>query len=325
LPAIIERVVPTTGETLPTLAMGCWGIGGRTTGNTSYGDTDDARSRLTLDAAIERGVGFFDVAPAYGNGHAERLLGEAIHGRRDRAFVATKVGRPRFDATPDFDADAMRRGLEASLTRLGVDDVDLVQAHDPAPEQIADGTLLRSLIALKEAGLSRHVGVSCKAPEHGLTLLDQGGVDFLQINLNLMDQRALACGLLERAVGRAALIARTPLCFGFLAGALPDNPRFGPGDHRNNWPDAQIKRWIEGARGFVESAAAETAMPILELALRFCLSFPAITAVLPGMMGPEEVEANADAVAKGPLDPALLTRIKTYYQGTEFFLPRQAR
>ncbi|MCR9257495.1 MAG: aldo/keto reductase [Alphaproteobacteria bacterium] len=321
MPAIIEKRIPGTDEALPALGMGCWGIGGRTEGNTSYGETDDATSLRTLRTALDAGVRFFDVAPPYGNGHAETLLGQTIRGRRQDAFVATKVGRPRFDRPMDCGPETFQHSLEQSLHRLGLDSVDLVQFHDPSPEMVADGSAIEALMTLKERGLARFTGVSCKAPEHGLDLVGRG-IDFLQVNFNLMDQRAAACGLLDAAEGKVAIIARTPLCFGFLSGTIPDDPRFGEGDHRNNWPPAQIARWIEGAREFSDRLAARGGLPLLDLALRYCLSFQAVTAVLPGMMHPEEVTANAEAVSAGPLDPSIVSEITTFYQSTEFFLPR---
>jgi len=299
--------------------MGCWGIGGRTPGNTSYGDADDTRSIETVQTAISSGIRFFDVAPTYGHGHAETVLGQAIADHRDTVFVATKVGRERFDQPEDFSSGEMRRSLEISLGRMGIDYVDLIQLHDPSPDALAGSAILDDLFALREAGLAHHVGVSCKAPEDGLPLVGSG-VDFLQVNFNLMDQRALDLGLFANAAGKLALIARTPLCSRCLTGAIPENPQFADGDHRNNWSPGQITRWVEGAREFAEITSTEHHIPILDIALRYCVSFSAVTVVLPGMMHPSEVLANRSALAAGPLPDAVVSQISQFYQKTEFFL-----
>lgn len=318
----IKREIPSSGEALPVLGMGCWGIGGRVDGNASYGATDDGTSLSTVRQARRQGVRFLDVAPAYGNGHAETLVGIGAKEAGDPCFTATKYGRTRFNTPHDYSKKSAQESLNLSLERLQRDQIDLVQMHDPLPELLEDAKTLSILRGLKEEGVARYVGVSCRAPEHALILVENQAVDFVQVNYNLMDQRARECGLLDAAQGKVAVIARTPLCFGFLSGTLPDRPHFGHGDHRNNWPPAQITRWIEGTRDFAKRIGEKAGISSLSLALRFCLSHPAVTVVLPGMMRPEEVDMNVDAIQEGALDDPLLAEIYQFYQSTEFFLPR---
>jgi len=135
-----------------------------------------------------------------------------------------------------------------------------------------------------------------------------------------MDQRAVGEGLIDAARGRASLIARTPLCFGFLTGAISDDVRFPAGDHRNAWPPKQLRRWIEGARMFAGEVAGEIGTSPTALALRWCLSVPTVATVIPGMLSADEVLANAAAVAEGPLPEATMGRIAQLYDETEFFV-----
>ena len=85
------RPLGKTGLQVSEIGFGAWGIGGRTVEQTSYGDTDDRTSLAALDRALERGITFFDTSAAYGNGHSEALICQAVRGRRSRAVIATKA------------------------------------------------------------------------------------------------------------------------------------------------------------------------------------------------------------------------------------------
>src|SRR6185437_7386557 len=102
-----SRALGSSGLTVSEIGFGAWGIGGRTAGETSYGDTDDRRSLAALSRALDLGITFYDTAPAYGDGHSEALIGEAF-GSRDRVVIATKAGLPRFGEPSDFSPAALR-------------------------------------------------------------------------------------------------------------------------------------------------------------------------------------------------------------------------
>jgi len=316
----LRSIVPGTFE-VSILGFGGWGIGGRTEGETSYGETDDDASLAALNTAFDSGITFYDTAPPYGDGHSERLIGKAVKGRRDRVVIGTKVGIERFADGYDFSAGAMKQQLEGSLSRLDIASVDIVQLHSPSKSTLdADPSIIESIHGLKDAGLADAVGVSVKTPADGIDAIRRFGVDVVQVNLNLMDQRAVGEGLIDAARGRASLIARTPLCFGFLTGAISDDVRFPAGDHRNAWPPKQLRRWIEGARMFAGEVAGEIGTSPTALALRWCLSVPTVATVIPGMLSADEVLANAAAVAEGPLPEATMGRIAQLYDETEFFV-----
>src|SRR5690348_6794459 len=121
------RSLGKSGLTVSEIGFGAWGIGGRTAGETSYGETDDQRSRAALDRAFDLGITFFDTANVYGDGHSETLIGEAFAQKRDRVVIGTKAGLIRFGEAPDFSPEALRRSLAGSLKRLQSDYVDLFQ------------------------------------------------------------------------------------------------------------------------------------------------------------------------------------------------------
>ncbi len=294
------RALGSTGLTVSAIGFGGWGIGGRTEGATSYGKTDDAVSRRALASAFKRGITFFDTSPAYGDGRSERLIGDVFRGRRERIVIATKAGYRSWAATPDYSPAAIRASVEGSLARLATDYVDLLQLHNAPAELLRDRPeIVAALEDLRKAGKIRAWGLSAKSPDDGVAAIRKNGASVVQANLSMLDVRALTSGLVEAALtAKAGLIARTPLCFGFLSGGAA--ARFAPGDHRAAWPERQIARWREGAELMFTKAAPAAAKDRADTALRFCLSVPGVASVIPGILTPEEAERNA---AVGDLPP----------------------
>ncbi|HUK60464.1 MAG TPA: aldo/keto reductase [Stellaceae bacterium] len=313
------RALGTSGLTVSEIGFGAWGIGGRTAGETSYGDTDDRRSRAALERALALGITFFDTANVYGDGHSERLIGEVFAGARAQVVIATKAGLEKFGTPAQFTPERLRRSLEGSLARLKSDYVDLLQLHDPpsdlfrtAPEVFA------ALEDFRREDMVRAFGVSAKSPADALKLIEGHALAAVQVNLNMLDVRAAEGGLLEIARARGiGIIARTPLSFGFLSGA-PETHEFPPGDHRRSWPVAQLERWRAGARA-AAAIAAEPGEKLSQAALRFCLSFAAVSSVIPGILGAEEADENAQASDLGPLSESVRERILALNRAQSFF------
>ena len=315
------RSLGETGLTVSEVGFGAWGIGGQTAGATSYGPTSDDASRDALRRAFERGITLYDTANVYGDGHSEALIGEVFRTRRHRIVIATKAGRPVYADCPDYSGAELRRSLEGSLRRLGTDYVDLFQLHDPPPAALREGDTLATLDRLRTEGKIRAVGVSVRTPDDGLAVVRDLGLRAVQVNLSLIDQRARENGLAALAAERGAgLIARTPLCFGLLSGRVAPDALFDPSDHRSAWPRPQIARWAEASRLFFAAVAERERQTPAQLALRFCLSFPGVATVIPGMLTTAEVEENAAAADLGPLAADDLAEIARVYDSHTFFL-----
>ena len=318
------RPLGRTGLTVSEIGFGAWGIGGRTAGETSYGATEDSRSRAALERALDLGITFYDTSNVYGDGHSEALIGEAFAHRRERVVIATKAGLARYDAPPDFSPEALRRSLDQSLTRLCTNYVDLLQLHNPPPDLFR--RLPESYAALQafmREGKIRSFGVSVKTPDEALAMLQRHLVPCVQINFNMLDIRAVEAGLFDRAASDGVgIIARTPLSFGFLSGAVTRDTRFSEGDHRRRWPRAQIERWIEGGGALHEAAGQQSGQTRSQVALRFCLSFPAVATVIPGILSADEAEENARASELGVLPDTARERILELNRRASFFIGR---
>ena len=315
------RVLGRTGLVVSEIGFGAWGIGGRTVGTTSYGDTDDATSLAALARAVDRGITFFDTSSAYGDGHSEALLGQAFRTMRSRVVLATKAGYESWDRPPDFSAAAVVASVERSLARLQTDYLDLLQLHNPPTEALVRDDLLEALRRLVATGRIRAWGVSAKSPTEALEALRGCDVPVVQANFNMMDVRALTSGLFDEVSRRqAGFIARTPLCFGFLTGLIDRGTAYPPGDHRLGWSRAQLDNWIDGAQDLLAAVGAAPGAAAVESALRFCLAFPAVSSVIPGILKPGEVDQNAAASGQGALPAAAVEAVLAINRQRQFFV-----
>jgi aryl-alcohol dehydrogenase-like predicted oxidoreductase len=320
------RPLGKTGIDVSEIGFGAWGIGGRTSGHTSYGDTDDRTSLAALREALDAGITFFDTSSAYGNGHSEALIGQAFADRRSRAIVATKAGYVSWDQPPDFSPEAVVASTEASLRRLQSDYIDLLQLHNPPGDSLRGTALRDTLENLRQAGKIRCWGVSAKTPEEAIEAIVSFDAAVVQANFNMMDVRAVTSGLLEYVTSRqAGFIARTPLCFGFLSGTITRETQFPAGDHRLGWSRAQLDNWIDGATDLLAAVGAGPGAQGAESALRFCLSFPAVSTVIPGILTPAEARSNAAASSAGPLPRDALDGVLKINERRRFFLASGAR
>lgn len=313
------RQLGNTGISVSEIGFGTWGIGGLTEGATSYGETDDKVSLRALARAMELGVNFYDTSNTYGYGHAEELLGRAFGAHREKVIIGTKVGSVRHNGPYDVSPSYIRACLEDSLRCLKTDYVDLYQFHS-VPLELVRSTreCLETMRDLKKEGKIRAFGYSVKNPADAIAAIQEFGAEVVQVNFNMIDNRALALGVFEvaRKYG-VGVIARTPFCFGFLTGTITDI-NFNARDHRSAWPREQLARWKEAPRAF-SPVDPEKKYKLAELALKFCISFPEVSAVIPGILTGKQVEENVVASDLPPLTAEQLAMIEKINRENIFF------
>ena len=314
------RTLGATGLRVSQIGFGTWGLGGAANGAVAYGPTHDAQSVAALHAARDRGVNFFDTADFYGFGHSEEVLAAAFGEVRGEVVIASKGGMLA-DGSQDFSPRYLRSALERSLRRLRTDYIDLYQLHSPSLGALRSQELRHELDRFRADGKVRAYGVSARSPEDALVAVSELGFKCVQANFSLVDQRALECGLFDACrLARAAVIARTPLCFGFLTGRYSAASAFDPHDHRNRWSPEQRERWAAAMGLFVTAMAKRPGETPAQFALRFCLSCPEVASAIPGMLTPEHVRENAAAGDLGPLAPGELAQIAAVYRQHSFFV-----
>ncbi|CAN5876429.1 aldo/keto reductase [soil metagenome] len=315
------RKLGRTGLTVSEIGFGGWGIGGRTVSQTSYGDTDDRQSLAALKRAQACGITFFDTSAVYGNGHSESLMGEAFKTVRSKVVLATKAGYESWEQPPDFSAHAIVASAERSLKRLQSDYVDVLFLHNAPLESLEAPDMREALSRLVSSGKIRAWGLSAKGPGDALQALQSCDVPVLQANFNMMDVRAFSSGLFDEVKRRnAGFVARTPLCFGFLSGAITRTTTFPPGDHRLGWSEAQLGAWIDGARDLLVAVSASPGLAGAQAALRFCLAFAEVSCTIPGILSASEAEQNAAVSALGPLGPDAVEAVLEINRQRQFFV-----
>jgi aryl-alcohol dehydrogenase-like predicted oxidoreductase len=304
-----------TGWRVGEVGYGMWGMGGWT-------GSDDVQSRASLEAAVARGVNFFDTAQAYGDGHSELLLGRLMASHADkRLHTATKVP-PRDRQWPSrrgvplaevFSRDYVRRFVDISCANLGVETIGLLQLHVWEDDWLANGDLQRTVAELKREGSIRAFGISLNRwePWNGVKAVRSGLVDSVQVIYNIFDQAPedeLFPACRENAV---AVIARVPFDEGSLTGNLTLESKWPPDDWRGTYfvPEnlAASVAHAEALKPLVPPG-----MTMAEMALRFILSNPDVSTVIPGMRKTANVETNTAASDAGPLPPDLLAELRKH-------------
>jgi len=297
------------------IGYGMWGMGGWT-------GSDDRQSHESLDAAIAGGCNFFDTAWAYGSGHSERLLGEAVRRHAGtRLYIATKVppknlkwpAKAEYPLADVFPADHIRQCTETSLANLGLQSVDLQQFHVWSDAWAEDDSWTRAIDDLKREGLIRGFGISINRwqPDSVLKAISTGVVDSVQVVYNIFDQSPedeLFPKCRELGV---AVIARVPFDEGSLTGAMTRDMTWPEGDWRNLYftPD-KLGETLDRVEALRTDVPAGMTLP--ELALRFILANPDVTTVIPGMRRLRHVDANLGISDGLALEPAVLERLRRH-------------
>jgi aryl-alcohol dehydrogenase-like predicted oxidoreductase len=301
------------------LGFGSWGIGGDTSGTLSYGSIDETTAAGAIRAALKVGISFFDTSPAYGEGRSEKMIGQELKECRNKITIATKVGMHELGKEKNFKISAIEKSLTSSMERLQTDYLDVVQLHDPEPRysgEISD--LMQCFLDLKRSGIIRNIGISLKTP-NSLDYWEKfGDFNYLQINFNALDQRALDSNIPEYCrTKKAFVLARTPLAFGFLSDRPPNRADLGGSDHRLRWSSQQFESWSRAADILFDGINQKKT----ELAIRFCLSFPWVAYVLTGIMSETEAIENAEIANLGPLNTEELEKIKKNYNKAKNHVP----
>jgi aryl-alcohol dehydrogenase-like predicted oxidoreductase len=301
------------------VGYGMWGIAG---GEGGWTGADDQTGEVALDEAVRLGANFFDTAWIYGRGHSEVLLGQLVRRHPERRlYLATKIP-PKDRAWPStrtsklvdvFPPDHMWEYLHKSLTNLDVDAIDLLQFHVWEDAWAGDPAWQEPVLEMKERGLIRGVGISVNRWEPGnvLETLRTGLIDAVQVIYNIFDQAPEdelfpACQELDLGV-----IARVPFDEGTLTGTLSLTSSWPEGDWRSSYfvPE-NLRASVEHAQRLAEVVPAGTSMP--ELALRFILANPVVSAVIPGMRSSRHVRANLATGDAPALDEALLAELRKH-------------
>ncbi|MEZ6140349.1 MAG: aldo/keto reductase [Zavarzinella sp.] len=297
------------------IGYGMWGLAG-------WADRNDVETRQSLQLAVDMGCNFFDTALAYGDGLSEKFLGELLRANPEKnLIIATKIppknriwpSQRGFAIADVFPDDYIKSSVETSLTNLGADSLDLIQFHVWEDDWHREVGWQRTMESLKTQGLVRAVGISLNRwePTNVLKTLETGLIDAVQVIYNIFDQNPEDELFPYCVANNIGVIARVPFDEGTLTGNLTKNSTWPAGDWRNTYfvPEnlhASVDR-AEQLRPLIPQG-----MTMAEMALRFILSNPAISTIIPGMRKNSHVLSNIACSDAGGLPDELLTQLKAH-------------
>ena len=325
---MIKRRLGRSNLEVSALGLGCWAMGGpwdlqETDGSKEpegWGQVDDSESIRAIHYALEAGINFFDTAANYGCGHSERMLGQALAGRRDKVILATKFGyivneEQRIVTVTEDVVRRIRQECEDSLRRLQTDYIDLYQFHknEYPPEKAAE--VCDVLETLVTEGKIRWYGWSTDNPDGARVFAQAEHCTAIQHRLNLLSDMPQMLAVCEQY--DQASINRSPLVMGLLTGKFNRETTFPENDMRHGWPlqnerATQNLQRIEAIRKFF--AEAGDARTQAQVALAWIWTRSPRTIPIPGFKTAAQVQENIQAMEFGLLSQAQMQKIDEIFQ-----------
>jgi aryl-alcohol dehydrogenase-like predicted oxidoreductase len=318
-----RKLGPTESE-ISELGFGAWGIGGK-----QWQGAQDSESIKALKRSFELGVNFVDTALAYGDGHSEQLVGQAVRNSFRRIYVATKVppknriwpASPSTSIEEVFPYDYIVQCTEESLKNLGVEQIYQQQLHVWTDAWANTDGWRRAVEDLRRSGKVRYFGVSVSEhdPDSSLEAVKSGLFTAVQVIYNIFDQKAEKnlFPLCEKL--KVGVLARVPLDEGGLTGTITENTTFEPGEFRHSYFQGDRKRQVVEHVEALKADLSGVPGTLPEIALRFCLSHRAVTTVIPGMRRVSTVESSCRAAAAGPLEPKVISMLRRHAWDRNFY------
>ncbi|WP_178024586.1 aldo/keto reductase [uncultured Paenibacillus sp.] len=314
------RTLGRTGLRISEIGYGAWGIG-----KSGWIGASDDESLEALRRSIELGLNFIDTALGYGDGHSEKLVGQVVREQAAKGkdiFVATKIppkngqwpARAGVPADETFTAEHVIASTERSLGHLGLETIDVQQFHVWSDEWVDQGSWLEGVQKLKEQGKIRHFGVSINdhQPENAIKLIETGVVDTVQVIYNIFDQSPEDRLLPACEKHNVGVIVRVALDEGGLTGKVTPDTTFAEGDFRNHYFRGDRKQEVFDR---VQKIAADLGVSLEEMpeiALRYVLSHPAVSTVIPGMRTVRNVERNMPVGDGRGLSAEQIAKLKSH-------------
>jgi len=320
------RTLGRTGLQVSEIGYGAWGISG-----SGWIGAQDEESLQALQRAIDLGVNFIDTALAYGDGHSERLIGQVLRNNLNtRIIVASKIP-PKNGQWPApsgvpveevFPGSYIQECTEQSLRNLGTETLDIQQFHVWNDEWVGQGDWLETIQRLKEQGKIRFFGVSINdlQPDNALRLIETGLVDTVQVIYNIFEQSPEDTLFPACHQHRIGVIVRVALDEGGLTGTVTPESRFDPQDFRSNYFRGNRKQEVNEHVQNIVSDLGVTVDELPEIALRYVLSNPIVSTVIPGMRTLRNVERNT-AIGDGRgLPPDQIQKLKKHRWIRDFYV-----
>jgi aryl-alcohol dehydrogenase-like predicted oxidoreductase len=272
-----------TGLDISEIGYGTWQLG---TSN-FWGPMEDKEAHAMVHCALDMGCNLFDTAPNYADTNSERLLGEALKGRRDSVVLVSKFGHVPGGAA-DFSEEWMWTSLHDSLRRLQTDCLDVFLLHSPPPEcRNGSHPIWEAMRRARDQGKIRFFGASLDWFDEIAECLETSDAQVLEVLFNLLHQDARRAFDLVRETD-VGILTKVPLDSGWLSGKYNAHSTFN--GVRARWTPEQIRQRAE----LVEQLSwlTKDGSPLPEKALAYLLSYPEVGSVIPGARSIHQLQAN---------------------------------
>jgi aryl-alcohol dehydrogenase-like predicted oxidoreductase len=303
------------------ISLGTWQVGGK------WGDPfDDKLADSILNKAVDGGVNFIDTADVYGNeiGQSETAVGKFLKSRSEKIFVATKCGRQLNPHTNEaYQTKALRKFVEDSLGRLGLETIDLIQLHCPPSEVYNRPEIFGLFERLKEEGKIQNLGISVEKIEEALKGIVFDNVVSIQIIFNLFRQKPAELFFEQAKKKNVGVIVRVPLASGLLTGKFSSESTFTKDDHRNfnrngeHFDKGETFSGIDYEIGLKAVEKLKALYPnqvnLAQVALKWILGFDAVSTIIPGASNEEQVNSNLSTFDLPEITDAQKTAIDSIY------------
>ncbi|SDC60880.1 aldo/keto reductase [Halanaerobium congolense] len=282
------------------LKISAVGLGTWAYGNDTFGEVDDQQSIKAVRAAVDSGINLIDTAPAYGDGHAEKVVGKAIQGIRDKVVIATKCGTHRDGPkyVRDLSPERIRTEIENSLKRLDIEQIDLYQIHWPDPDTPLEESV-EELLKLKKEGKFKYLAVCNFGVELMQEISEMTDIISLQPQYSLLKrdiENKIIPYLLDNNLGT---LSYGTLGGGILSGKYQERPQFD--DEKDNragfYPFFKEENWeqTQSLITLLKEIAAENGQSPAQIAINWSINRPGITTALVGAKNEKQARENAEA------------------------------
>ncbi len=317
------RKLGKTGLSISEISLGTWQVGGK------WGSGfDDELAENILLRAIDRGVNFIDTADVYENGKSEKAVGRVVKKKASGSkplYVASKCGRKIHPhVNQGYTVAVLRKYVEDSLSRMGLEALDLIQLHCPPKEVYSRDEIFLLFDKLKEEGKIKNLGVSVETVAEAQQAISYPNVTAIQIIFNLFRQKPAEKFFEEAALKNIGIIVRVPLASGLLSGKFNSGTNFSKQDHRyfnregkffdkgETFSGIDYQKGLEAVEQLKKLFPEET--NLAPLALKWILAFPEVSTIIPGASSPEQVDSNLSAIQLAELEPEKITQMNQVYQ-----------
>ena len=314
------RKLGKTNINVSAISLGTWQVGGKWGDDFNY-----ANANTILNKAVDAGINFIDTSDVYSNGDSEKAVGRLVRSRKDKIYVAPKCGRQLNPHIADsYQPDVLRKFVEASLTNMGLETIDLIQLHCPPTAVYYRPEIFELFEQLKQEGKIQHLGVSVEKVEEALKAIEYDNVETVQIIFNMFRQRPAALFFSEAKRKNIGIIVRVPLASGLLTGKFSSTTQFTPGDHRtfNRAGEAFDKgetfSGIDYETGLAAVEALKLVFPgkenLAAIALKWILQFDAVSCIIPGASTPAQMQSNISALDVADFSDEQLQAVQKIYE-----------